>query len=74
MTEHSQEQDMGTDTISLSYIFTTTLWGNDFQNGFKDEDVEAWQPGDIIKAPQWMSQSRNQPWVTITPCLHSQTF
>ena len=62
---------MGTNIISLSYIFTPTLWGNDFQTGFKYEDVEAWQPSDIIKAPQSTRQSRNKLWVTMTLGLHS---
>ena len=53
---------MGTNIISLSYIFTTNLWGNSFQTGFKDEDVEAWQPSDIINIPQLTRQSRNKLW------------
>ena len=61
---------MGTNIISLSYIFTTNLWGNDFQTRFKDEDVEAWRPSDI-KAPQSMRQSRKKLWVTLTLGLHS---
>ena len=44
---------------------------HDFQTGFKDEDVEAWQPSDIIKAPQLTKQSRNKLWVTLTLGLHS---
>ena len=63
---------METNIISLSYIFTTNLWISDFQTGFKDEDVEAWQPSDIIKAQQLTRQSRNKLWVTLTPGLHSQ--
>ena len=63
---------MGTNIFSLNYIFTTNLWVSDFQTGFKDEDVAAWQPSDIIKAPQSMRQSRNKLWVTLTPGLHSQ--
>ena len=52
MTEHSQEWDMGTNTTSLSYIFTTNLCGNDSQAWFKDEDTEVWKLSDVIKAPQ----------------------
>ena len=60
---------MGTNIISLSYIFTN-LWVHDFQTGFKDEDVDAWQPSYIIKAPQSTRQSRNKLWVTLALGLH----
>ena len=60
---------MGTNLISLSYIFTN-LWVHDFKNGFKDEDVDAWQPSYIIKASQSTRQSRNKLWVTLTLGLH----
>ena len=62
---------MGTNIFSLNYIFTTNLWVSDFQTGFKDEDVAAWQPSDIIKAQQLTRQSRNKLWVTLTLGLHS---
>lgn len=67
MTELSQEPDMDTDVISSSYIFTTNLCGNNSQTWFKDKDAEAWQPGDVIKAPTvLMRQSRIKPWVMLT--------
>ena len=50
MIEFLQEPDMDTNIISSSYIFITNLCGNDSQTWFKDENAEAWQPSDIIKA------------------------
>ena len=58
---------MDTDVISSSYIFTTNLCGNNSQTWFKDEDAEAWQPGDVIKAPTviW-GRVGIKPWVMLT--------
>lgn len=52
MIELSQEPDMDTNIISSNYIFITNLCGNDSQTWSKDENAEAWQPSDVIKATQ----------------------